>query len=507
MQWLNKVVDEVVSKQPDGEIIVESGISPSGGYHMGYLREIITCDAIKVELERRGRRARHIHFVDDLDGFRKVPAGLPADYEKYLGKPLCDMPAPDGSDQSYADYSLKDFLSSVKRLGIEIDVVRSHEKYRSGFFTKAIEKTLENVSSTREVLEEISGRKLDRDWAPIQVNEGGYLKNRRFVSIDTTSRIIKYLDAEGNEQTTTYEKGEVKLNWRLDWPARWWLLKVNVEPFGRDHATKGGSYDTGAELMSAVFKSTPPEPVAYNFVNRAGETKKFSASSGGAILMSEAVDVMPPEVARFFILRSSPAKLLFFDPQDGVVRLIDEFAELLAKPGKTPEEEQLLALSTHNLESVVSSVPFSHLVASYQAALKDPAKTIEIIGRTEHGVHMDKELVKKELAFIDKWLENWAPEELKFSLRENVDAKEFSDSDKEFLSALAQKVEDAPTNADGEYFHKAIYEFKESHGLQPKSLFETLYKALIGKSSGPRAGWFLSMLDRDWLIKRLRLET
>jgi lysyl-tRNA synthetase class 1 len=508
MQWLSEVVDEVIARKPEGEVIVESGISPSGGYHMGYLREIITCDAIKLEIENRGRKARHVHFVDDLDGFRKVPAGVPQDYEKYLGKPLCDMPAPDGSNHSYADYALQDFLDSVAKLGIEIDAVRSHEKYRSGFFTEAIEKTLDNLPKTREVLENVSGRKLEPDWAPIQVNEDGYLKNRRFVSIDTAAKKLTYLDADGKERVTSYGAGEVKLNWRLDWPARWWILGVDVEPFGRDHGTKGGSYDTGAALMEEVFKAPAPLPVPYDFVNRAGDTKKMSASTGNGILMSEVVAVLPPEVARYFILRSSPDKLLFFDPQDGVVRLIDEYAELLAKADKTDSDKRLIELSSHGIEPTVSNVPFSHLVSSYQAALKDPTKTLEIIERTEgEAISPEQQaIIKAELVFIEQWLAKWAPEDVKFALADKADASQFTDEQKQFLSQLADKIAGAPKDADGEWFHKAIYELKEAGNLMPEQVFAPLYQALIGKNSGPRAGWFLSILPRDWLIKRLRLE-
>lgn len=179
MRWLDEIVDEAVRRHPEGEVIVESGISPSGSYHMGYLREILTSDAVVLELRRRGRQARHIHFVDDQDGFRKVPAGLPEDYKQYLGKPLCDMPAPDGSEQSYADYCLQPFLESVKTLGVDMEVVRSHEKYRAGFFIPAIEQVLSHLDQARKVLEDVSGRKLDDTWSPVQINEAGYLKNGR----------------------------------------------------------------------------------------------------------------------------------------------------------------------------------------------------------------------------------------------------------------------------------------------------------------------------------------
>lgn len=507
MQWLNKIADDIVSLHPKGEILIESGISPSGTYHMGYLREILTSDAIRLELMSRGRQARHVHFVDDQDGFRKVPANLPPEYEKYLGKPLFDMPAPDGSGKSYADYTLEPFLESVRTLGVEMDVIRSHQKYREGFFTDAIELVLNHINETRQVLERVSGRKLGDEWSPIQVNEGGYLKKRQFIAIDTASKTLKYLDKDGHEQSATYDSGQVKLDWRLDWPARWWKLGVDVEPFGRDHGTKGGSYDTGKSLMDTVFKAPAPMPVPYDFINRAGESKKMSASKGNGIEFSEVVETLPPEVVRYFVLRMPPSKQLFFDPQGGVVRLIDEFAELIAKEDKTLDEEKLIQISRMNLEPVVSGVPFSHLVASYQAALKDPAKTIDIVSRTEYGdvAASQKDLILKELGFIDRWLNRWAPEEVKFELRQSISADEFTDEEKNYLNALADKVETSPDNADGEWFHKAIYEFKET-GWEPQRLFEILYLALIGKRSGPRAGWFLSIMPKDWLVKRLRLE-
>src|SRR3990167_6780213 len=101
MQWLNKIVDGAVSRKPKGEILVESGSAPSGTYHFGHLRELLIADAILLEIQHRGRQARHVHFVDDLDALRKVPVNVPENIAEYIGHPLCDVPAPDGSDRSY----------------------------------------------------------------------------------------------------------------------------------------------------------------------------------------------------------------------------------------------------------------------------------------------------------------------------------------------------------------------------------------------------------------------
>ena len=511
MNWLNQIVDDVIQRHPDGEILVESGASPSGTYHLGHMRELVTPDAIVLELRRRGRTARHIHYVDDLDALRKIPVNVPADYEQHLGKPICDVPAPDGSDRSYADYFLQGLIDASKTLGIDVEFIHSHERYRNGFMVPAIERALEHTAEARKALQTVSGRELDENWTPIQILENGRLKNRRYLGIDTDAKTVRYQDGNGDEQTARYDKGEVKLDWRLDWPGRWWLLHVDVEPSGRDHMTKGSSYDTGVQIMHDVYDAEPPYPVAYDFINMAGDTKKMSASKGTGLDAVEGSRIMPPEVVLYFILRSPASKRLYFDPINGVVQLMDEFAALAAKPDedKTEDEKQLLYLCTHGQDRrTVSRVPFSHLVASYQASLKDADKTLEVIKRTEHAdvAEEDAEVIRNELQFIDTWLEKRAPEDVKFALLEAFNPEDFTEQEKTFLQTLGAKAAQAPSDADGTWFHNAIYELKDELGLAPKEMFTTLYRAIIGKQSGPRAGWFLSILPRDWLVTRLQLK-
>jgi lysyl-tRNA synthetase class 1 len=45
----------------------------------------------------------------------------------------------------------------------------------------------------------------------------------------------------------------------------------------------------------------------------------------------------------------------------------------------------------------------------------------------------------------------------------------------------------------------------EDLGIQPRKLFEAIYKVILGKKSGPRLGSFLSLLDKTWLLERLNL--
>jgi lysyl-tRNA synthetase class 1 len=509
MQWLNSIVDELEKRQPDGEILIESGGSPSGEYHFGHLRELVICDAILLELQKRNRQARHIYFVDDLDALRKVPSNVPEDYKQHLGKPLCDVPAPDGTSQSYADLFIQGLVEACEGLGVEVEFIRSHQQYRAGYFVPAIERCLEHIEKARRTLEEVSNRKLPPEWSPIQVMEEGRLKNRQFISIDTGQKTIDYKEAEDGTQTVSYEKGEVKLDWRLDWPGRWWQMKVDVEPFGREHASAGGSYDTGVRLMKEIYMASAPIPVPYDSVHMVGDTKKMSASKGTALSASEGLQLMPAEVIRYFMLRGNLNKPIYFDPVNSVMQLMDDFAALSAKSERSKSEEKLLYVCNRGIEKkTVSRVPFSLLVASYQAALKDSAKTLETISRTEYAetVKADSEIIKNELKFIEVWLKKRAPEDVIFELREKIDRAEFTDKEQQFLQNLAGKIEQAPEDADGTWFHQAIYEQKDVSGLEPKEMFGVIYRALIGKQHGPRAGWFLSILPRDWLIERLKLE-
>lgn len=509
MQWLNKIVDDVIARYPEGEILIETGGSPSGTHHLGHMREFVTADAVLLELRRRGRQARHIYFVDDLDALRKIPIDVPKDFEKYFGMPICDIPAPGGSDQSYADFFLSQLQRSTASLGVEVEFIRSHKKYRAGYFVPVIERCLQRIPAIRKALEDVSGRQLEKDWSPVQVLENGRLKKRKFISINIEDKTIQYEDAEGKTQTVRYDGGSVKLDWRLDWPGRWWLQKVQVEPSGRDHMTKGSSFDTGIEIMRDVYEAEAPYPIAYDFINMAGDNKKMSASKGTGLDAEEGSTIMPPEVVRYFILRAAPLKRLYFDPINGVVQLMDEFAAFAAKEDMTESEKQLWYVCTRgdDVARSVSRVPFSHLVASYQASLKNPDTTLDVVKRTEHGELAGKEaeIIKHELQFIDTWLEKRAPDEVKFSLAEQVSAADFTDAEKAFLQRLSEKIADAPADADGAWFHERIYELKNTSGLQPKEMFSALYRAIIGKTSGPRAGWFLSILPRDWLVARLQL--
>jgi lysyl-tRNA synthetase class 1 len=507
--WLDHIAEQAMAAHPEGEIVVESGHAPSGYYHIGTLREILTASAIAWRINQAGRQARHIDFVDDLDALRKIPAGVPEEWRKYIGQPLYLVPDPTGKHASWAEWLLSDLYDSLRQLGLEPEVRYAHIEYPTGAFTPYIESALDKLKQGRVIITELSKRELPEDWSPVQIlSESNSLREWNFTGWDKKRQVVYWCDSQGDTGELDYTTGRVKLDWRFDWPARWALLGVNVEPFGRDHASRGGSYDTGAQIIRDIFGAEPPMPVPYDFINRAGDTKKMSKSAGDVVTVKRALEIMPPEIVRFFILKSLPSRQLFFDQGVGLYNLIDEYAVLQSEVhnGEHPEFEQAYRVaSATTKEQTISAVPFGHLVQCYQAAERDDGRTLELLERSGHSetVARERDVILRELRFVNNWLDSYAPENVRFSVQKTLPKVQLSDEQKLFLTKLAKTIEEEQ-DLNGQGMHDAIYAAATATDLKPGQAFVALYRVILGQDSGPKAGWFLASLNRDWLTARLR---
>ncbi len=55
----------------------------------------------------------------------------------------------------------------------------------------------------------------------------------------------------------------------------------------------------------------------------------------------------------------------------------------------------------------------------------------------------------------------------------------------------------------GEDIQHKLHEIKDTFTIPPSELFGALYLAFLGKSYGPKIGWFLSVLPKEFVLKRL----
>ena len=56
----------------------------------------------------------------------------------------------------------------------------------------------------------------------------------------------------------------------------------------------------------------------------------------------------------------------------------------------------------------------------------------------------------------------------------------------------------------GEEIHARLHELKTEIPIAPKDLFVAIYKIFLNRDSGPKAGWFLSVLPPDFVQQRLK---
>lgn len=506
--WADNIAVQAI-KNRGLKQVVATGITPSGPIHLGNLREVVTADASFRALKKGGAEASLIYIADTFDPLRRVYPFLPSSYEKYVGRPLYRIPDPDGCCESYAEHFLKPFLNALGSLGVTPTIYRAHELYREGVYTEVISEALSNRDKIASILKEKTGRDISKDWVPFnvecQVCES--ITDTKIFGADVSSHTVDYTCECGHKGVADYGKGMGKLPWRIDWPARWKTLEVTVEPFGKDHATAGGSYDTGSEISREVFGYEPPSPIVYEWIYLKGKGA-MASSTGVAISIQEVLDIVPPGVVRFLILRVRPEKHIEFDPVSGLLQLVDEYqgVERSYFAGELPEDSYLRRVYELSRVGAVAKeappqIPFLHLVLTAQMVGSDVRRATEVLGRSGYIVE-DTGWLSRRLGYARNWLTGYAPDVFKFTVREELPAEvvQLSGEQKRLLVILAERFKDCEWRAEG--VHNLIHEHGKRLGLSPAQSFQAIYLALLGKKSGPRAGWFITSLDRAFVVQR-----
>ena len=93
--WADFLAEKVIAQYPDEDIYTcAAGITPSGVIHFGNFRDITTNYFVVRALQDMGKNARLLFSLDSYDRFRKVPAGVPENFEKFIGMPVTKVPDP-----------------------------------------------------------------------------------------------------------------------------------------------------------------------------------------------------------------------------------------------------------------------------------------------------------------------------------------------------------------------------------------------------------------------------
>jgi lysyl-tRNA synthetase class 1 len=547
--WADEIADQIEARDPDEPIVIKGGVSPSGVPHLGHFNEIMRGYYVAAVLRERGHEVRQVFTSDDRDALRKVPRKLAdADWNivglgdvdagalgRNLGKPYTDIPDPFGGADSYGDHFTSLLQESADLIDVPVEMVSNTDLYAEGAFDDAVRTALERRDVAREVLAKYQDT-VDEDYVPFmaQCSECGKL-TQTVTDVDLDAETVDYVctDLEagdraiegcGHEGTATFREG--KLPWRFEWPAQWAVLGVDFEPFGKDHAE--GSWPSGTEIAEKVFDVHPPVPMTYEWFTLNGEP--LSSSAGNVVTVDEVLDLLEPEVLRYFFVLT-PNKARDFDVSR-LNQLVDDFDRFERLYYGEEADEDVGPLAERAYPFVMDSALVlpddaggtgeerrAFLDDDFEGRVRLPYTFAAVLGMVDDEDfreklardegHLDDDTpawaVEKALSRVPL-ARHWAErEDNEYNYRVQTDLPD-ADFDERVEAALDDLADFVADGHDGEEIQGEMYETARRHDVEVADFFAAGYRLFFDDTQGPRLGEFLGELERDFVVRRLRRE-
>lgn len=522
MYWADKVANEIIKSGKYRPYHVDDMFTPSGFAHAGSLRGPLIHDLIYKALKGKGVDVEFTYVFNDFDPIDGLPKELEKKFSKYLGVPLKKALSPDNKlADNFADYFANDFKAVLNGLGVAPKFLSSWNMYHEGKFDEVIKEALDNAATIQDIYQEVSGsKKREQSWLPFQVicenDKCGKLGTTRVYDWDGATvaykcepTLVKWAVGCGNEGRISPFGGKGKLPWKVDWPAHWKVLGVTIEGAGKDHASAGGSLDVAKELCKKVFNYPEPYSFGYEFFLIGG--RKMASSKGLGIHARDLWHLIPRNLIRFLISRTDYRQAINFDPVGNMVvpDLYDEYdrcwraynSEDNPDLARTFELAQIDPLPSKNSKLYI---PRFRDVANYLQLLshkEDIEQKFEEMG-VQPASDASNVLIQR-MHYAQEWLGNYAPEEAYFRMSEELpeSAKDLTDKQKEFLGNVITLLEH---EEDPGKLQETLYIVAKDMRLASADAFAAIYLAMMGKTHGPKAGWFLLQYPKDQVVKRLQ---
>ncbi len=515
--WLDKVADEVAEREKSlgrslSLIRVESGLAASGFPHIGSVGDAIRSFGVKLALETIGYKSELIAYSDDLDGLRKVPAGLPDSLKEYIAHPVSRIPDPFKCHKSYADHMSSLLQAALDSVGIEYRFVSGAEAYRTGVLNDQIRKILASADKIGRIIKEMVGQeKYERalPYTPICENCGrvyttrvyGYDAKRDVVAYNCEGTELgsKFLKGCGHEGEAKISDGNGKLMWKTEFAARWAALDIRFEAYGKELTDSVKINDWVSEH---ILGFPAPYHVRYElFQDKSG--KKMSKSTGNLLTPQEWLNVASPESLRYLMFkRIVGARNISLDD---VPTYMDEFDDLEEYYFSKPKDANILkdakqrGLYEYSMLLDVPKKQRDHVpyrLLTQLAALAPDGTAEEYVAKRLIAYGMLSEIsqeLKERIARASRWAKKNATlqiENLVIPTRTAHALREFS-----------ERLGTAKTHDE---IQAAAFESLKKHGLKPNEFFSVVYQILLGVDRGPRLGPYVVDTGPEYVRARLR---
>lgn len=517
MLWPDRIVSEILEKRAplDGKrFLIRDEKTLSGRVHVGSMRGVAIHGLIADILTEQGVANEYRFELNDFDPLDSIPSYLDIQmFKEHLGKPLYAVPSPEPEFKNFAEYFGEEFVGVHKKAGFTPAYYRATELYQSGRMDPYIKIALERAVDVRRILKEVSGSSKDESWLPISVvcEQCGKMMTTRAYDFDgetvayACDRNPDEIRSCGHTGRVTPWRGRTKLFWKVDWAAKWIVQGVDIEGGGKDHSTKGGSRDVANHICREVFGQEPPFDIPYEFFLVGG--KKMSSSKGCGSSAKDMSDLFPPQVFRLALIGKDIREQIDIDPAgESVPRLYDWYDELAdgVREGNVDDYARLFALCELPQQRVSVSAPWTMRFreVAFIVQMAHLSLTEEAARAKGSALTKDEERVLSErAAYATFWLSTYAPSEFRYELQKEMPNAELSETQKKALAALTDFLSGGVRT--GEELHLRLHELKTEVPIQPKELFQALYRLFLNRDSGPKAGWFLAGLPHEFVTKRL----
>ncbi|MBI1415812.1 MAG: lysine--tRNA ligase [Limimaricola sp.] len=473
-----------------GYVLFETGYGPSGLPHIGTFGEVSRTTMIRRAFEVISDiPTRLICFSDDLDGMRKVPDNVPQRdmLIENLQRPLTSVPDPFGQYPSFGDHNNAMLRRFLDTFGFEYEFYSATEFYRSGRFDDTLRLAAERYDAIMKIM--LASLREERQqtyscFLPIHPETGRVLYVP-MKHVDAKEHTITFDDEEGREWTLPVTGGNVKLQWKPDFGARWAALGVDFEMYGKDHSTNTPIYDGICEVLGG----NKPNHFTYElFLDDKGQ--KISKSKGNGLTIDEWLTYAATESLSYFMYQKpKTAKRMHFDV---IPKAVDEYhQQLRAYPGQDTAAQ--LANPVFHIHG--GQVPASHMVVPFAMLLN--------LASVAHAA--DKEVL---WGFIRRYAPEASPEThadldqaAGFAVRYYNDfvkpTKTFrapTEAERAALEDLLARLKAWDAPAEGEALQTMVFAVGTEHGFQPlRDWFTALYQVLLGADQGPRFGSFIAL--------------
>ncbi len=473
-----------------GYVLFETGYGPSGLPHIGTFGEVARTSMIRRAFQEISDiPTRLICFSDDMDGMRKVPGNVPNQerLREDLQKPLTSVYDPFETHESFGHHNNAMLRRFLDTFGFEYEFISATEFYKSGQFDETLLRAAERYDELMKIMLKSLREERQQTYSiflPIHP-ETGRVMYVPMKNVDAAKGEITFDDETGREWTLPVTGGQVKLQWKPDFGARWAALGVDFEMYGKDHSTNTPIYDGICRALGA----RAPEHFTYElFLDDKGQ--KISKSSGNGISIDEWLSYASTESLSYFMFQKpKTAKRLYFDV---IPKAVDEYHQQLRAYHGQDAAAQLNNPVWHihggDVPESTLVVPFSMLLNLASAAgAEDKAAMWAFINRYAPAAtpetHPDLDAAA---GFAVKYYEDFVKPSKVFRA---PDAQE-----RAAMEDLAARLRGWDGGADDEALQSLVFAVGKEHGFgNLRDWFKALYEVLLGQSQGPRFGGFIAL--------------